>query len=188
MTSGSAALGDRELMVEASSGSVDAFGELYDRYSDRAYRLAFSVCHDAIRAQDAVQEAFLWIWKNRASYEAQRGPVATLLLTTVRYRAIDIARDSGDPSTSLGSDDHLELRPPPFGVREPALRGDDAQRLRASFAMLSDTQQEVIALAFYGELTYVEIAAHLGLAEGTVKGRMRLGMDKFRENIDRDAA
>ncbi len=188
MTRESVTLGDRELVVEVSAGSVDAFGELYERYSARAYRLALSVCHDQGRAQDAVHDAFLSIWKYRASYNAQRGTVATWLLMTVRHRAIDITRLSGNRPSHLVSDDHLEHRPAPDDVCEQALRSDEARRLRASLALLPDTQQEVIILAFYGQLTHVEIAAHLGVPEGTVKGRMRLGMDKLRANIDRNAA
>ncbi|MDQ6776922.1 MAG: sigma-70 family RNA polymerase sigma factor [Actinomycetota bacterium] len=188
MTPESMAPGDRKLMAEASTGSVDAFGELYDRYSARAYRLALSVCHDHGRAQDAVHDAFLSIWKNRASYSAQRGTVATWLLTTVRYRAIDITRRSGNRPTPRVSDEVLENRPAPDDVYEQALRSDETQRLQASLALLPDTQQEVIILAYYGQLSHTEIATRLRLPVGTVKGRMRLGMDKLRVNIARDAA
>jgi len=175
---------DSELMVKASAGSVDAFGELYDRFSARAYRLALSVCHDDGRAQDAVHDAFVSIWKNRASYTAQRGTVATWLLTTVRNRAIDITRRSANRPAPRVSDQFLEARPAPDDVCEQVLRSDEAQRLRASLAVLPDAQQEVIVLAFYGHLTHLEIAAHLGLPEGTIKGRMRLGLKKLRANLE----
>ncbi|MDQ6804672.1 MAG: sigma-70 family RNA polymerase sigma factor, partial [Actinomycetota bacterium] len=122
MTRESAAVRDGQLMIEASAGSVDAFGELYDRHSARAYRLALSVCHDDGRAQDAVHDAFVSIWKNRASYDARRGTVATWLLTAVRNRAIDITRRSGNRPANLVSDDHLERRPAPDDVCEQALR------------------------------------------------------------------
>jgi len=184
MTRELAAIRDRELIVEASAGSVDAFGELYDRYANRAYRLALSVCHDEGRAQDAVHDAFVSMWQNRASYEAQRGTVATWLLTTVRYRAIDITRLSGNRPTRWVSDDRLEDRPAPDDVFEEALRSDEAERLRASLALLPVTQQEVIILAFYGQLSHTEIAVHLGLPEGTIKGRMRLGLQKLRASLE----
>ena len=65
---------------------------------------------------------------------------------------------------------------------------DDAETLLASLALLPDAQQEVITLAFYGELSHTEIAAHIGLAPGTVKGRMRLGLHKLRADIDQAVA
>jgi RNA polymerase sigma factor (sigma-70 family) len=83
---------DDLLMSQVKGGSVDAFVELYDRYSARAYRVARSICHDQGHAEDAIQEAFLSIWKSRTAYQPQRGTVAAWLLTTVRYRAIDITR------------------------------------------------------------------------------------------------
>jgi RNA polymerase sigma-70 factor (ECF subfamily) len=71
---------------------------------------------------------------------------------------------------------------------EIAVNRDDAQRLQAALAMLRDTQAEVITLAYYGQLTHTEIAAHLGLPTGTVKGRMRLGPQKLRADITQLAA
>jgi len=79
------------LMSEVSAGSVQAFGERYDRFCDRAYGLAFSVCRDEGRAQDAVQAAFLSLWKSRTSPRSLQSTVAAWLLTLVRYRAIDLA-------------------------------------------------------------------------------------------------
>ncbi|HEY5261123.1 MAG TPA: sigma-70 family RNA polymerase sigma factor [Solirubrobacteraceae bacterium] len=187
MTPESAAIRDAELMVEASAGSagcIDAFGELYDRYSARAYRLALSVCDDDGHAQDAVHDAFISIWRDRASYDARRGTVATWLLTTVRNRAIDITRRSGNRPPPWVSDGFLEARTAPDDVCEQALRSDEGRRVRASLALLPEAQQEVIVLALYGQLTHLEIAAHLGLPEGTVKGRMRLGLQKLRANLE----
>jgi DNA-directed RNA polymerase specialized sigma24 family protein len=88
----STAFTDVHLMTQVSAASVDAFAELYDRYCDRAYRLAFSVCRDDGRAQDAVQDAFLSVWRSRSSYRPDQGTVAAWLLTIVRHRAIDLTR------------------------------------------------------------------------------------------------
>src|ERR1700761_6189338 len=87
-------LSDRELMSRVSSGSVDSFVGLYDRFRDRAYRTARSVCHDDGCAQEAVQEGFLSVWNSRASYHPERGSVAAWVLTVIRYRAIDVARSN----------------------------------------------------------------------------------------------
>lgn len=184
MTSDALTEADHELMAHASRGSVEAFGKLYDRYGDRAYRVALSVCRDVGRAQDAVQDAFVSIWCNRASYRGQRGTVAAWLLTVVRYRAIDLERRNGKHAARWANDELLDRLAATDDVCAQALRRDDAERLRASLALLPDPQQEVITLAFYGQLSHAEIAARLGLASGTVKGRMRLGMQKLRASLE----
>ena len=188
MTPRSPELSDGELMAETSEGSALAFSELYDRYSDRAYRLALSVCRDEGRAQDAVQDAFLSIWRNRSSYREERGTVAAWLMTAVRYRAIDVIRRAEHRTTRCFTNGHFEQQPAPEDVCEETLTREEARRLRTSMALLPDAQQEVITLAFYGQLTHTEIAAHLGLPEGTVKGRMRLGMQKLRASLESRAA
>jgi RNA polymerase sigma-70 factor, ECF subfamily len=179
---------DGRLMDEVSSGNVEAFAELYDRYCHRAYSLAFSVCHDRGRAQDAVQEGFLSVWRSRASYRSHRGPVAAWLLTVVRHRAIDLLRSDERHEARRASVEQLAQRPGLDDVLERTVNRDDGNRLRASLRSLPAAQQEVIVLAFYGQLSHNEIAAALGLPRGTVKGRMRLGLQALRTNIGRAAA
>ena len=179
---------DGVLMAQVSDGSVDAFEQLYDRYRDRAYRIALSVCRDERNAQDAVQDAFLSVWKGRASYDAQRGTVAAWVLTLVRYRAIDLERRTTNHSSRRANQDRLDGIPAPDDASDQAIKSAEAEQLRASLARLPDAQQEVIALAYYGELSHTEIAIQLGLPAGTVKGRMRLGLDKLRAGIERAAA
>lgn len=181
------AVTDQLLMSDVDAGSLDAFGRLYDRYCHRAYRLAFSVCRDDGRAQDAVQEAFLAVWKSPAGYRPHRGTVAAWLLTVVRYRAIDIARRSARHDADREGGEMIELCGAPEDVIDRTISRDDARTLRASLAELPERQQEVIALAFYGQLTHAEIAAQLSLPTGTVKGRMRLGLQKLRSSIEQAA-
>ena len=173
------AMSDGELMGQVDVGVVAAFSEIYDRFWSRAYRVALSVCHDEGYAQDAVQDAFISIWTSPASYRSQRGTVAAWLLTGVRYRAIDITRRNAGLTVRCGSSDGLLERPAPDDVSETVIARDRGARLRDALTQLPDRQREVIALAYYGELSQTEIAAHLGLPTGTVKGRMRLGLDKL---------
>jgi RNA polymerase sigma-70 factor (ECF subfamily) len=184
----SARLDDGELMAKVSAGSVASFGDLYDRYCDRAYRVARAVCRDDGRAQEAVQDGFLSVWNSRASYRPQQGTVAAWLLTVVRYRAIDIVRSDRKHVSRRASGDQCEWRSTVEDPWETAVKHDDAQRLQASLAMLPDAQAEVVTLAYYGELSHTEIAAQLGLPTGTVKGRMRLGLQKLRADTERAAA
>jgi RNA polymerase sigma-70 factor, ECF subfamily len=179
---------DELLMSQVRGGSVDAFEELCERYGARAYRVARSICHDQGHAEDAIQEAFLSIWKSRAAYQSQRGTVAAWLLTTVRYRAIDIARRDHKHAARRASEHTLAAYPTPGALADQVAHRDEADRLRSLLTRLPDAQREVITLAFYGELTHTEIATALGLSAGTVKGRMRLGLHKLRESIDLTAA
>ena len=175
-------------MAAVIAGDVDSFVDLYDRYCDRAYRVARAVCRDNGRAEEAVQDGFLSVWNSRATYRPQQGTVAAWLLTVVRYRAIDIARRDRQHVSRRASETHLEDRAAFDDPFDTVATRDDAQRLHAALAMLPDAQAEVITLAFYGQLSHTEIAAHLGLPAGTVKGRMRLGLQKLRADIEHAVA
>lgn len=180
---------DNLVMSRVKAGDIDAFEELYERYCDRAYRVARSVCHDEGRAEDAVQEAFLSVWSGRAAYRAERGSVAAWLLTTVRYRAIDIARRDHTHASRRADESTLDAHSAPgSSVASLGISRADAGRLRALLTGLPDPQREVITLAFYGELSHSEIAGALQLPPGTVKGRMRLGLKKLRTGIELEAA
>ena len=175
-------VGDRELMAEMAAGSIDAFEAIYDRYCDRAYRVARTVCYDDGHAEDAVQDGFLSVWRSRGSYEAEKGTVAAWVLTLVRRRAIDVAIATKRHRVGSAEDDRPEPRSGE-DVFKSAAAHETAQLLRASLATLPDAQAEVIALACYGQLSHTEIAAQLGLPAGTVKGRMRLGLSKLRISL-----
>jgi RNA polymerase sigma-70 factor, ECF subfamily len=176
---------DGELIRQIQSGSTDAFEELYERYHVRAYRLARSVCGDDGHAEEAVQEAFVSIWRSSATYQRKRGTVAGWLLSVVHHRAVDVARTNMRHSSRRADADMVELRPVPGVMADHLVDRDDATRLSDQIGRLPDTQREVIALAFYGQLTHAEIATQLHLPPGTIKGRMRLGLQKLRANIDR---
>jgi RNA polymerase sigma-70 factor, ECF subfamily len=175
-------------MSEIAAGSVEAFADLYHRYCDQAYRIALSVCRDDSRADDAVQDGFVSAWKSCRSYRRRQGTVSAWLLTVVRHRAIDLMRRDQKHDIHRTGEDELTHLPARDDVPEMAINRDAAHRLHASLALLPDAQQEVIALAFYGELSHTEIAVQLGLPAGTIKGRMRLGLQKLRGEIEATAA
>jgi RNA polymerase sigma-70 factor (ECF subfamily) len=179
------AITDDQVMAGVKAGSANAFGVLYDRYQERAYRIARSVCRDNAHAEEAVQETFTSIWKTRASYHSQIGKVAPWVLTVARYRAIDIARRNGRDAAHQISDDTLRAFSAPGDVPQQAAAHAQTRDVLSLLAELPDAQREVITLAFYGELSHTEIAAHLNLPPGTVKGRMRLGLQRLRANIQR---
>lgn len=178
---------DDQVMELVAAGDMEAFGQLYDRFGRRAFGLARAVCRDPQHAEDAVQEAFLSIWRSRATYRAQRGGAAAWLLTIVRHRAIDIARSHRAAAAHRAEVDTLDAVSGTLDLAEQTGARDEFARLRSSLGQLSEVQREVISLAFFGQLTHAEIAAQLDLPPGTVKSRIRLGLEHLqRENTDRD--
>ena len=161
-----------------------AFGELYDRHSARAWHVARAVCHDASRAEDAVQEAFLAVWRSNGSYRGELGPVLGWLMTIVRNRAIDAARrESAGHRPQMGDREPFLDAVADGSTSDEVIARSEAAALRDRLAQLPDAQSQVITLAYFGQLSHSEIAARLSVPPGTVKGRMRLGMEKLRGQI-----
>lgn len=181
---GQAVLNDARLLAEVASGSGDAFAQLYRRFYAQAYRVAWSVCHDDGRAEDAVQEAFTAIWQRAGSYRCERGTVSAWLLSLVRYRAIDVARANTTHASKRADEDETAVRAVPGVMAQQVVDRDSAANLNALLQQLPEAQRDVVTLAFHGQLTHTEIAAKLGLPSGTVKGRMRLGLHRLRVSAD----
>jgi RNA polymerase sigma-70 factor (ECF subfamily) len=177
-------LDDERLLRDIVSGSHEAFEHLYQRFYARAYRVAWSVCRDDGRAEDAVQEAFIAVWRIAGSYGPERGAVAAWLLSVVRYRAIDVARANTTHASKRADEAETGLRSVPGVLADQVVSRSSAVELKGRLRLLPKTQREVVTLAFYGQLSHAEIAAKLDLPAGTVKGRMRLGLQKLRVNID----
>ncbi len=173
-----------ELMRRVQANDPDAFRMLYDRLAPGAMRIAQAVCGDRHRAEDAVQDAFLSVWRARHAYRAERGAVQPWVLGVVRNRAIDsLRRNQRHDRARLSHDGVLDHLPARDGVEADAVARDQARQLRVTLAELPALQREVIALAFFGELSHREIARGLVVPLGTVKGRMRLGLEKLRDQV-----
>jgi RNA polymerase sigma-70 factor, ECF subfamily len=165
-------------------GEAQAFEVLYDRHAGAAFSLAYRMCGSQGAAEDVTQEAFLAIWRSGARYDRTRGSVRSWILGIVHNRAIDALRRALVHDRRRASDEGLEER---FeaGVRTDveAARRDEARSMRALIDELPEEQGRVIQLAYYGGFTHTEIAEMLETPIGTVKGRMRLGLDKLRSRL-----
>ena len=173
---------DVALMSRSRAGEVDAFAELYDRYSGRAYRLVCSICHNVSQSEEVVQEGFLSIWVRRDSFQHDRGTFQSWAMGVFRNKAIDSVRAKAVRPTDVEMAEPLPDESGPSTSDEAISRIENAS-LRSTLAQLPDAQAEVIALAFFGELSQTEISDLLDLPHGTVKGRMRLGLEKLRREI-----
>jgi RNA polymerase sigma-70 factor, ECF subfamily len=175
-------LADEDLMPLVAREDPTAFEVFYDRHGGAAYSLAYRIVGDATSAEDVTQEAFLSIWRSRARYDPTRGSVRAWALGIVRNRAIDALRREGGRAPKLDLDDEatLERREAPERTEAEALRRETARQVRGALGSLPNEQSKVIELAYFGGFTHSEIARMLGMPIGTVKGRMRLGLEKMR--------
>src|SRR3954466_4551787 len=177
-------LADEDLMQLVQRGDPRAFELVYDRHSGAAFSLAYRMVGRGNVAEDVVQEAFLSIWRSGARYDRARGSVRTWVLGIVHHRAIDQLRRATVHDKRRASDEGMEER---FEARQrtdvEVARRDEAQTVRSAMGSLPAEQSQVIELAYFGGFTHTEIAEMLETPVGTIKGRMRLGLNKLRDQL-----
>jgi RNA polymerase sigma-70 factor (ECF subfamily) len=182
------ALADEELMARVCEGDSAAFGVIYDRHSTAAYSLAYRIAGRRNVADDVVQEAFLSLWRSAGRYDQRRGSVRTFILGIVHNRSIDGLRRATVHDSRRASDDGIAERfAAPDRTDAEVARRDEAAVVRRALADLPDDQQRVIELAYFGGFSQNEIADLIDTPLGTVKGRMRLGLEKLRAALGEEA-
>jgi RNA polymerase sigma factor (sigma-70 family) len=173
-------LSDEALIALLERGQEDALAELYDRYGQIAYSLAYRMLRNETLAEDAVQEAFLTVWRNAARFVPERAKASTWLLTIVHRRAVDLVRreerrrtepftPSAEATSSEGS------------AADAAWLRLQRERVQDALRRLPDEQREALELAYYGGFTQSELAERLGQPLGTIKSRMFAGLARLRE-------
>src|SRR5207253_9745412 len=162
-------LSDEALVLMAARSEESALAELYDRYGRAAYGLALRVVRDPALAEDAVQEAFLALWRTASRFVPERGKASTWILTLVHRRAVDAVRREQRRRA-----DSLDRAPEPSveGVDEDAWLRLQRERVQEALRRLPDAQREALELAYYGGLSQSELAERLGQPLGTIKSRM----------------
>lgn len=178
-------LADEELMAVVDAKVAAAFEVLYDRHGGAAYSLAYRIVGDRNGAEDVAQEAFLSIWRSNARFDRSRGSVRSWVLSVVRNRAIDALRRGSGNAPKLDHDDEgvIEARPAEERTDAEALRRETSREIQGALGTLPSDQSQVIELAYFGGFSHSEIAEMLGMPLGTVKGRMRLGLEKIRVQL-----
>ena len=171
-------LSDEALVALAARSEHSALAELYDRYGRPAYGLALRVVRDESLAEDAVQEAFLTVWRTAARFVPEKGKASTWILTLVHRRAVDVVRREQRRRA-----DSLDQAPEPGsgGADEEAWLRLQRERVQAALRQLPDQQREALELAYYGGFTQSELAERLGQPIGTIKSRMFTGLTRLRE-------
>ncbi len=176
-------LDDGTLLNLIARSQENALSVLYDRYSRLVYNVALNAISDPARAEEITQDVFVRVWENARMYRAEEGRVAVWLTSIARNRAIDVFRRGRVRHENLHiSWDEVESQEPPASQNVEA-EADLAQRqrqVRWAVSQLPDEQKQALGLAYFQGLTHHEIAEALDEPLGTVKTRIRLGMQKLR--------
>jgi RNA polymerase sigma-70 factor (ECF subfamily) len=180
---------DDELIAQVVAGDRQAFETLYDRYAATVFGLALKMLGDRAVAEDAVQEIFWRVWRRLGSFDRSR-PFAPWLFGIAHNYCIDeLRRRKVRPQTVLEDVDNPVLSdiPDDVDIGETAILAEQRAAVRTALEHLPDEQRQALQLAYFGGLTQQEIAARLGNPLGTVKTRMRLGLQKLRSLLEGQA-
>ncbi len=177
-----------ELLGKVAHGERAAFSELYDRMSGALFALCISMLEDRAEAEDTLQEVFLIVWSRASQYDPALGKPVSWLMTVARNKCLDKIRSLKRKRTGLQKAEE-EIKTSQAGERDANVLAsrDKRESLRRALAQLPENQRQVIELAFIKGFTQTEIAEHLGDPIGTVKARIRRGMLKMRDLLDRES-
>ncbi|MBV8172288.1 MAG: sigma-70 family RNA polymerase sigma factor [Candidatus Eremiobacteraeota bacterium] len=171
---------DEQVMAALALSDLRALDELYDRYARPAYALAYRIVGERGAAEDVVQDAFLSAWRQAKSYRRERGNPRTWLMAIVHHRAIDRIRASAASSTTLSLEELPDGPSEAPGVWQQVWAGLRSDAVRQALDQLPPEQKKSLELAYFSGYTQSQIAELMGVPLGTVKGRMRMGLQKLR--------
>ena len=173
---------DVALLKRIQEGDKRAFRDLTERLAPNALALATRVTANRQLAEEAVQEAFIDIWRKCDRYDVRRGGLRQWVLGVVHHKAVDAVRRER-ASAEVGA-----KGPQPVPAEDPEDAGwmsDRRARVQKAVGRLPAAQREAIMLAYFGGLTYRQVAEHLGIPEGTAKSRLRDGLMTLRGLLER---
>jgi RNA polymerase sigma-70 factor (ECF subfamily) len=153
---------------------------IYDRLNRQAFGLAYRILGDGPSAEDVVQEAFLTLWRQAERVDSARGKLSSFVLTIVHHKAIDALRAQRGLTARQLPIEVSDIEKPGSDVAERVLSSLSRDEVRKALASVPDDQRRAIEMAYYEGLTHIEIAEALSLPLGTVKSRLRLGLEKMR--------
>lgn len=175
---------DVDLIERVAAGDDAAFAALHARHHKSAFQLALRIVRTPDRADDVVQEAFLALWTRCAQYQPERGSLRTYILTIVQHRAIDALRRDATQQKRRSDDlTAIERHEAPDRTDAEVERQEEAVTVRRAIAKLPGPQASVIELAYFHGLSQAQIAHRINEPIGTVKGRVRLALEKLRHDL-----
>jgi len=171
---------DSILARRVSDRDEAALEEIYRAYGGAVKAVARRVLRNDLLAEDVVQDVFVSFWKSAEKYDSGRGSIRTYLLTIAHRRAVDIVRSEEARSAREENTPHA---PPPIDLENEVWLRTQSDQVRRAVAGLRPDEREAIALAYFGGLSYIEVARALGQPEGTIKSRIRNGMRKLSDEL-----
>jgi RNA polymerase sigma-70 factor, ECF subfamily len=172
---------DGELIRRTGEGDRAAFDKLYRRYSRPVFGLALRRLGDRGRAEDAVQETFVSIWRSARTYKPERGPGAPWLYGVARNAIVDRSRARNEPPAETPDEPSADL-----GPDERAEQSWTQWQVHSALERLPEREREVIALAYWSGLSQSEVADYLGIPLGTVKTRTRTALQRLADLLDEE--
>jgi RNA polymerase sigma-70 factor (ECF subfamily) len=171
---------ERQVVKRIVAHDHDALAELYDHYGRFVYGLATRVSRDTCAAEDVTQEVFLRVWQRPELFDPDRGSMRSWLAMLAHARAVAWVRRQ-----VANRRRESRARPPDAvaGVEEAAMAAILAERARAAVAALPTEQRRAIELAYFGGLSYRQVAQVVGVPEGTAKSRLRLGLCRIADSL-----
>lgn len=176
---------DVALVRRVADGDADALRILYERFGRIVYAFALRHTRDAGLAEECTQDAFVALWRRASSFDPARAKLSTWLLAVTRNKAIELLRARGRrPEAVHDVDFEAILEDDAPGPSDEVEQTDLSQRVAEALAELPAEQREVVSLAYFDGLTHGEIAEVIGIPLGTVKGRMRLALERLRGLVE----
>jgi RNA polymerase sigma-70 factor (ECF subfamily) len=181
-------IADDQLVSRIAAGDASALEALYDRYVRQCFGLALRMVGEPGLAEEVVQEVFLKLWSRPDSYSPQKGAFVSWLLSLVHHRAVDELRKRSRTEVALDNDQPLSVintRPDPQPDPSEQVWVMEQQRVvRQALGELPENQRLVLELAYFGGLSQSQIAERTSQPLGTVKTRMRMGLQNLRGQLE----
>lgn len=175
---------DDRLLARLAAGDPSAVGELYDRYGRQVYSLALRMLGEAAAAEDVTQEVFVKVWRQAVKFDPERGRAASWILHIAYTSAVDAVRQRAKTVPTRFEESVAEERD--LAAADPAEKAEVAvmgAQVRHALMRLPAEQRQALELAYFGALSHSEIAGRLAVPLGTIKGRIRLGLEALRTHL-----
>ena len=171
------------LIRQVANQDRDAFSQLYDRFSSLVFSLAMRMLRARSDAEDLLQEVFVQVWRQARNYSTERGSPEAWIVNIARSRAIDKIRSIRRMEKSFVLTDDPARAESSDNVESSAAESEARMAMNSALANLPDTQRKVLELAYFDGLTQTEIANRLAEPLGTIKTRMRSGIQRLRDML-----
>ena len=173
---------ENEIWSRIREGDSVAFAELYDGFASAMFSLSLQILNDRWEAEEVIQDVFSYLWRKPDAFSPEKGKFSSWLLVLTRNRSIDRYRSRKRRTDKAENDDILGSRSDPSqkDASDEATASDERSHLREAFSELPDEQRRVLELSYFKGMNHMEISELLGLSLGTVKSRIRLGVEKLR--------